>query len=170
MKTKTCDVCGDEFVAKTNTKRCSDECKKAGKARSKRTYDRKHYQENREHYREQDRERYENNREAILEQKREYNKTDAGRDAKKRKRAKRRGAPSNGSIKHFKRADKCCRCGSTDDLELEHITPISAGGTNFIENLTTMCADCNRGPGGKHTLGPHRWAEFVCWFLNSMSL
>ena len=45
------------------------------------------------------------------------------------------------------------------------MTPISQGGTNYIENLTTMCADCNRGPGGKHTKGPQDWPAFVAWFL-----
>lgn len=33
-------------------------------------------------------------------------------------------------------------------LELDHIMPISRGGTNEIDNLVTSCADCNRGKGG----------------------
>lgn len=32
-------------------------------------------------------------------------------------------------------------------LEIDHIIPVSQGGTNDEENLTTACFDCNRGRG-----------------------
>ena len=99
-----------------------------------------------------------------------YRRTPAGREAIARGHAQRRGAPENGTRKHFHIADQCVCCGSTHQLELEHMTPISKGGTNYIENLTTMCAECNRGVGGKHTLGPHAWPEFVRWFLDQRAL
>lgn len=34
-------------------------------------------------------------------------------------------------------------------LEVDHVTPISAGGTNDVLNLVTACFDCNRGKGKK---------------------
>jgi 5-methylcytosine-specific restriction endonuclease McrA len=142
---KECDVCGSEFEDTSragNAKRCSDKCRQ-----------------------ESQRERYAAKRETILEYRREYSKTPAGKASKRRRRHRRRDAPCNGSIKHFQLADKCVRCGSTENLELEHITPISQGGSNHIENLTTMCAECNHGVGGKHTKGPHDWATFVAWYL-----
>lgn len=39
----------------------------------------------------------------------------------------------------------CRFCGTdTGDLHLHHIIPISEGGSNYPENLTTTCASCHR--------------------------
>jgi DNA replication protein DnaD len=49
----------------------------------------------------------------------------------------------------FKRDNFTCQyCGRKTPqvvLELDHIHPVSAGGTNDIDNLTTSCWECNRG-------------------------
>lgn len=38
----------------------------------------------------------------------------------------------------------CCYCGTAEEkLTLEHIVPLSKGGTNKISNLAPACADCN---------------------------
>lgn len=54
--------------------------------------------------------------------------------------------------KVFKRDDfRCCDCGiSAPDhplvrLEVDHRVPVSKGGTNDIDNLQTLCWDCNNG-------------------------
>lgn len=51
----------------------------------------------------------------------------------------------------FKRdAFQCVYCGETPPkvtLEIDHIEPVSKGGTNDINNLVTACFDCNRGKG-----------------------
>lgn len=39
---------------------------------------------------------------------------------------------------------KCKSCGSTEDLELDHITPRFAGGSNTKDNAQTLCRTCNR--------------------------
>ncbi len=42
----------------------------------------------------------------------------------------------------------CIYCGGTPPsvlLEIDHIIPVSKGGTNDIENLTCSCFECNRG-------------------------
>lgn len=43
---------------------------------------------------------------------------------------------------------KCQYCGSTPPavvLEVDHVLPVAAGGTNAMHNLITACFDCNRG-------------------------
>lgn len=45
---------------------------------------------------------------------------------------------------------RCQYCGSHPPavvLEIDHVTPVSKGGTNVIHNLITACFDCNRGKG-----------------------
>lgn len=53
----------------------------------------------------------------------------------------------------FKRDKFTCQyCGAQAPevvLEVDHIVPISQGGTNDIMNLVTSCFDCNRGKGKK---------------------
>jgi hypothetical protein len=39
---------------------------------------------------------------------------------------------------------KCVRCGSDERLEIDHIVPISQGGTGDKENLQVLCVSCNR--------------------------
>lgn len=49
----------------------------------------------------------------------------------------------------FKRAGfQCTYCGKSPPevtLEIDHIEPVSKGGTNDINNLVSACFDCNRG-------------------------
>lgn len=43
---------------------------------------------------------------------------------------------------------RCVLCGqdaSNDRLEVDHIIPVVAGGTNDIKNLRTLCSECNKG-------------------------
>lgn len=43
---------------------------------------------------------------------------------------------------------RCCICGRTakeTKLEVDHKIPVSKGGTDSLDNLWTLCKDCNRG-------------------------
>lgn len=37
----------------------------------------------------------------------------------------------------------CVKCKSNKELTIDHITPVSKGGTNDLNNLRTLCFDCN---------------------------
>jgi 5-methylcytosine-specific restriction endonuclease McrA len=42
---------------------------------------------------------------------------------------------------------QCVRCGCKNGLTIDHIIPKAAGGTDGIENLQTLCEDCNQAKG-----------------------
>ena len=47
---------------------------------------------------------------------------------------------------------KCVLCGAdinAGQLVIDHINPVSNGGTNTIDNLRTLCFECNAGKGAK---------------------
>lgn len=56
--------------------------------------------------------------------------------------------PSSKARRVFRRdGDRCLKCGSEDDLTLDHVLPRSKGGSNSEKNLQTLCGRCNREKG-----------------------
>lgn len=66
---------------------------------------------------------------------------------------RRKGISKRVRFEVFKRDNWSCQyCGSQSPnvkLHVDHITPVSKGGTNDLENLTTSCIDCNLGKGAR---------------------
>ena len=72
---------------------------------------------------------------------------------KKENKNKRDTIPSGIRYKVLKRDRHTCRgCGARApdvELEVDHIIPISKGGTDELSNLKTLCKDCNIGKWNK---------------------
>lgn len=43
----------------------------------------------------------------------------------------------------------CKRCGRQEDLHADHVVPESKGGPTTLENLQTLCGECNRKKGAR---------------------
>jgi 5-methylcytosine-specific restriction protein A len=41
---------------------------------------------------------------------------------------------------------RCCECGTIKvaGMEVDHVVPVSRGGTDDLDNLRAMCAPCHR--------------------------
>jgi 5-methylcytosine-specific restriction endonuclease McrA len=44
---------------------------------------------------------------------------------------------------------RCAKCGSGENLTVDHIIPKSRGGKNWLKNLQTLCQPCNQQKGQK---------------------
>ena len=69
--------------------------------------------------------------------------------AKKRSTPKRKGISKKLRLLILERDGyRCCLCGRTakeTKLEVDHKIPVAKGGTDSLNNLWTLCVDCNRG-------------------------
>jgi len=45
----------------------------------------------------------------------------------------------------------CLQCGATDNIEIDHIVPLSRGGTNLFENLQPLCKTHNSAKGNRNS-------------------
>jgi hypothetical protein len=39
---------------------------------------------------------------------------------------------------------RCVECGSKENLEFDHLLPLSKGGANTVRNIQILCQECNR--------------------------
>jgi 5-methylcytosine-specific restriction endonuclease McrA len=52
---------------------------------------------------------------------------------------------------------KCAHCGSCEYICIDHIAPLTVGGTNTDGNLQPLCAACNGSKGNRDKPNPRWW-------------
>lgn len=78
----------------------------------------------------------------------------AARATKQRRRAALNGAFTSSTIKDDIRLvrdlfHRCLKCGSDENLQLDHVVPISIGGDNAYWNFQILCRSCNSSKGNR---------------------
>lgn len=59
--------------------------------------------------------------------------------------ARRERIPDEVRLSVWTRDDgRCVRCGAEEDLQFDHVIPVSRGGGNAPENVQILCGPCNR--------------------------
>lgn len=75
-------------------------------------------------------------------------------EVKQRRRALEVGAEGHFTAKDWKeikerQCGKCADCGEKKKLTVDHIKPLSKGGSNYKENIQGLCGNCNSKKGVK---------------------
>jgi len=76
---------------------------------------------------------------------------------------------------------RCCACGRTSadvELHVDHVVPVSKGGKDTLENLQTLCKDCNLGKSDalledltqedEVQIAPLPFQKFTLFYIDSM--
>lgn len=64
---------------------------------------------------------------------------------------------------------KCVICGAGDPLHIDHIKPVSKGGTSDDKNLRTLCKDCNISKGNRDDISSARRKHLNANMKSSLS-
>ena len=72
-----------------------------------------------------------------------YNEREAERNAKKRLRMYANLFNRDCREALLNKESKCCKCESKENLTIDHIIPVTAGGKNEIKNTQILCSTCN---------------------------
>lgn len=140
----SCERCGAQFV-RTNLKRrfCSTSCQHTARAAR---WQRRHREQFREHWRDW----YRRNAEKVKTYVRDWKRKNPDREAlyERRRRASRLrvgGRHSMDDVLLLLEAYewRCAYCGEGGRLTIDHLVPLSRGGSDGIENLIPACLSCN---------------------------
>jgi 5-methylcytosine-specific restriction endonuclease McrA len=124
------------------------------KIQKKREQARKWREENPEKVRESQRKYRESHPEIYREATKKYYQAnpEVKRAGERKRKAKKHDNPAfDISTKELKKlyARPCSYCGSFEEITLDHVVPISKGGTHGVSNLVPACGPCNSSKGQK---------------------
>ncbi len=157
---KNCLTCEMQFNALGNDLYCPGKCREERNKERDRLEARKYYNKNKEICHKKSKQYREKHKE-ILNQKALDNYYQHREEHKAKHRQWLKDHPENVAYhNHKKRAripidvkilkrvyqnkKQCLYCGTTEDLTIEHLTPLKRGGDNSYENLDRSCRDCNQ--------------------------
>lgn len=137
-------------------------------------YRRQHYIDHAEEYKERAAQYLINNAEAVREYERRRYPT-RKEDVKRRTRhyvAWSKGAIGEWSQEQWdtlrQMANGRCMCCGKGEMTMDHIVPLSRGGSNWIINIQVLCTSCNASKGNRHSTDYRSskiamWARFEMW-------
>lgn len=67
---------------------------------------------------------------------------------------RRRGRPL-WPVVYDRDGHRCRSCGALNELQIDHLHPVSRGGKSVIENMAVLCAPCNQHKGAR------TWSEWT---------
>jgi len=121
-------------------------------------YHQKYYANNKALMNEKSKEWYRKNIELRTRQISEWHKNnpltpEKSRTYNNRRRCRKINAEGSFTVKEWKDlcnkyGNKCLNCGINGTMTIDHIVPLSKGGTNWISNIQPLCRSCNA---KKHT-------------------
>jgi 5-methylcytosine-specific restriction endonuclease McrA len=121
-----------------------------------REYNKSYKEENSERLVELRRLHYENNPDRYRELSRRYrqNNPEKMREIRAARRARMAAAEGRFTAEEWlalceKYDNRCLCCGAQEKLSVDHVIPLSRGGTNYIDNLQPLCSPCNSSKGTK---------------------
>lgn len=119
---------------------------------------RRWHEANKEADNERRRRHYEANKEAAKEHQRQWKRSnpDTVRAANQRRRTRKAGNGGSYTAAEWKTLceqynNRCLACGKGDvKLTVDHVIPLSMGGSSDIDNIQPLCLSCNVRKHGKH--------------------
>jgi 5-methylcytosine-specific restriction endonuclease McrA len=160
-----CKACGEEkpHYAKGLCRQCYNHQHYEANRKEILAQKQQYYEANRKEILAQKQQYYEANRKEILAQKQQYNaehreersaykqrhreaNPEKHRENEHRRRARKNGAtigPVDEAAVYELYGHRCIYCGATEDLTLDHVIPLAAGGAHSEDNLVVACRSCN---------------------------
>ena len=172
QKRKKCSTCGDVkpatkkyfYARRASSDGLAYSCKdcarqhayKSFKKRKKKQKAKERYEQNREEHIERSKKNYHENKEERLKQQKEYREKNQevfrNADKRRRERIKESGGPDYTREEVIERdsvegVPLCQLCGIpiiNEELQIDHIVPLSSGGQDTMDNVRVTCKPCNQ--------------------------